>query len=396
MNITLNLAQTLALAAMVSYIGSLIKNRIKFFQTYFIPTPVIGGIIYALLMLIGYQTGSFFIELDNTLTPLLLVIFFTATGFTFSVKQLAKSGSLGLKLSIIVIVLMIIQNGIMPLVSPLLGIDPLLGLTVGSMSMTGGPGAAAAFAPTIEALGIDNASLSGVAAATAGLVIGSMVGGPVARYLIKKHNIETTTKQSLDDIDDSFGEAGDNAQNVSFTSSVLQVLFAVGAGTIVVWILDSITGFGWPTYVGGLFFAAIMRNITEPMGVRFDIQSIEMIGNASLNIFLTLTIMGLEVWKLLDLALPLIALLIIQTAILILLAIFVVFKFLGGDYDAAVMTAGVCGVGIGSTPNAVANMEAVTQENGPSPTSMLMLPIVVSVVISLLNSIIISVFINIL
>ena len=216
----------------------------------------------------------------------------------------------------------------------------------------------------------------------------------MAKYLINKHNLDTTKTQSIDNIDTSSTTIA--KKQMDLTKSVLQILFAMAAGMIIVWILDSITGFAWPEYVGGLFFAVIMRNITEPMGVSFDTTSIGKIGGIALNVFLALTIMDLQIWNLLDLALPIIGLIIMQVILLVLLAIFIFFKVLGSNYDAAVMTSGLMGVNIGSTPNAVANMDAVIEDNNPSPISMLVLPIVVSVVISLVNSITISIFINLL
>lgn len=392
MNLTLDLAQTLGLAALVSYVGSFLKSKIKFLQTYFIPAPVIGGLIYSLLMLVGYFTNSFSIQLDQTLTPLLLVAFFTATGFQFSIKLLKQFGSIGLKIAIIVSAMTVVQNVVATLIAPLVGLEPLMGLTVGSMSMIGGPGTAAAFGPTVEALGVENAALSAIAAATTGLVVGSLIGGPVAKFLINRYKLDTSQTQSLDNIDVSVENSVENKGDLMI--SVLQLLFAMGLGTIVVWILDSITGLGWPAYVGGLFFAVIMRNVSEPLGISYDIPSIQKIGSIALNVFLALTIMDLEIWNLLDLALPIITLIISQVILLVLLAIFVFFKWLGSDYDAAVMASGLLGSNIGSTPNAVANMDAVIEENGSSPISMLVLPIVAAVVISLINSVTITIFIN--
>ncbi len=392
MHLDLDLAQTLGLAATVSFLGSFIKSKITFLQTYFIPAPVIGGLLYALIMLVGHSTNAFTITLDQTLTPILLIIFFTSTGFEFSIKQLKQFGSVGFKLAVIATFMTIIQNAIMPLVAPLVGLRPLMGLTVGSMSMIGGPGAAAAFGPSIEALGVENAGLSAIAAATAGLVVGSLVGGPVVKYLMKRYNLDGSQSQNIDHLTVAQEEVP--VAGGDLLTPVLQLLFAMGVGTIVVWILDSITGFGWPAYVGGLFFAVIMRNVTEPFGVTYDTKALKKLGSIALNIFLALTIMDLEIWKLLDLALPIFGLIVIQVILLAALSIFVFFKWLGKDYDAAVMVAGIVGSNIGSTPNAVANMEAVVEENGPSPISMLVLPIVLSVVISLINSIIITLFIN--
>lgn len=396
MNLELDLLQTLALAALMSVLGSLIKGKINILQKYFIPAPVIGGLLFAIVMFIGNRAQLFSVKLDNTLTNILLQMFFTATGFTFSLKALKKSGIVGLKLGIMIVVLSVLQNALAALVSPLVGIKPLLGITVGSMSMTGGPGNAAAFGPTIQDLGIQGASVAAVAAATAGLVIGSIIGGPVAKVIISKYDLKSNLSSNLKDFDfDKQNEkVGNKVMGHTLLNSTILILIAMGLGTFVVQFLNYITGFGWSSYVGGLFVAAIMTNIFEAMGINTESKILDDIGNVSLNIFLTLTVMGLEIWLLLDLALPLIVLLILQAIFMMIFARFIVFNSLGKDYDAAVMSAGMCGVGIGSTPNAVANMQSVTDDNGPSPVSMGILPPIVSVVLSILNPVIITFFIQ--
>lgn len=396
MALEFNLIQTLALAAVVSILGSTIKGKIQFFQTYFIPAPVIGGLLFALVAFIGYQTGAFTISLDDTLTAMLLQMFFTATGFSFSVRNLKKSGMLGVKLALLIVILVILQNILAALISPLVGIDPLLGITAGSMSMSGGPGAAAAFGPTIEdGYNLVGAGVAAVAAATAGLVIGSLIGGPVAKFIIKSRNIDTSVIRSADHYEPI--EVNDEGRKVigkGLLSSTLLVLICMGIGTYLVQLLNNLTGFGWPSYVGGLFVAAILTNLFEAFGYYVETKDLDDVGNVSLNVFLTLTVMGLEIWLLLDLALPLIVLLVSQTIFMAIFAVLIIFTTIGKDYDAAVMAAGMCGVGIGSTPNAVANMQAVTEQNGPSPVSMIVLPPVVSIILSIFNPIIISFFID--
>ncbi|WP_404332218.1 sodium/glutamate symporter [Mesobacillus maritimus] len=393
MSFSLDLAQSLALAVVVLLIGSVLKKRIGFFKKYFIPTPVIGGLLFAIIMLVGNQTQSFSVELDQSLSGLLLIAFFTATGFSFSVKDLKKTGIIGLKLAVLVIVLVILQNAIIPLISPLAGIDPLLGLTMASMSMSGGPGTAAAFGPTLESMGIANATLVGLSAATFGLVMGSIVGGPVANYLIRKNNLSSKdVSETIElDLSSKLNELNDKSlMNGSFV-----ILISMGLGTLMVMLLN-LTGFTWPDYVGGLFVAAILRNIFDYMNISISLKSVNIIGAIALNLFLALTIMDLEVWNLLNLAIPMIIVLAVQTIFMMVFAIFVIYRVMGKNYDAAVMASGMSGVGLGSTPNAVANMEAVIEENGPSPNSMIILPVVVAVFLSALNPIIITVFINIL
>lgn len=402
MVIELNLVQSLALAAAISLLGSFIKRHVSLFQKYFIPAPVIGGLIAAIIVTIGHTSGSYKIVFDKTLNPLLLQMFFTATGFTFSIKSLKKSGVIGLKLAAIILGIAFIQNFIAAAVAPIVGVDPLLGLTVGSMSMSGGPGNAAAFGPTIEELGIKGAEVAAIAAATAGLVIGSIIGGPVARKLITKYKLhyEGTSENTVNIGTDTHADKTIHKENrllaKNLLDSVIFILIAIGLGGFVVQFLNNITGFKWPDYVGGLFVAAIITNVLEARGTRIENKIIEDVGNTALNIFLTLTVMSTEIWLLLDLALPLLVLLLVQTIFVILIAYFVVFKVLGKNYDASVMSAGMCGVAIGSTPNAVANMDSVIVDNGPAPIPMAILPPVVSIALSVLNPVFITMAIHVL
>lgn len=393
MELSLNLAQSLSLAVIALLIGTFLKNRISFLTKYFIPTPVIGGLVIALIILIGYQTSLYTVNIDQTITPLLLILFFTATGFSFSVKDLRKTGIIGLKLGVLIIVLMIIQNGITPLLAMLTGIDPLLALTMGSMSLTGGPGTSAAFGPTLEEIGVANATLVALSASTFGLVMGSLIGGPIANFLMKKKKMRPSKETVESEL--NIGGDTDELGEKSLMNSTMYLLFAMGLGTILVYFLN-MTGFVWPDYVGGLFIAAIMRNVLDAMNIKINLRAINLLGAISLNLFLALTIMDLEVWHLFNLALPMIIILAIQTLLVMLFAIFVIYKVMGKNYDAVVMSSGISGVGLGSTPNAVANMEAVIEENGPSPNAMIILPVIVAVVLSATNPIVITIFINLL
>src|SRR5699024_9403040 len=225
---------------------------------YFIPSLLGGWFVIALIILIGYQTSLYDVHTDQTHTELQLILFFTAIGFSFSVKDLKKTGIIGLKLGILIIVLMIIQNGITPLLAMLTGIDPLLALTMGSMSLTGGPGTSAAFGPTLEEIGVANATLVALSASTFGLVLGSLIGGPIANFLIKKKKM----KPSKETVESELNIGGDTDElgEKSLMNSTMYLLFAMGLGTILVYFLN-MTGFVWPDYVGGLFIAAIMRNV---------------------------------------------------------------------------------------------------------------------------------------
>ncbi|PAE07596.1 sodium/glutamate symporter [Terribacillus saccharophilus] len=393
MNISINLIQTLAIAVIFLLIGIAIKNRVKFLRTYFIPTPVIGGLVFALIMLVGHQTSSFSVELDQSLTGTFMIAFFTATGFSFSVKDLKKTGIIGLKLAVLTVMLIGLQNALVPLVAPLVGIEPLLELTMASMSMSGGPGTTGAFGPTLEAMGVENATLVGLSAATYGLVMGSIIGGPVAKLLIRKNKLSSNDTGEEIKLDNADSKNVLNEQSI--TKSLFIILISMGIGTLLVWLLNK-TGFIWPDYVGGLFIAAVARNLFDTLNIQLNIKAINVIGNIALSLFLVLTIMDLEIWSLFNLALPMIISLLIQTVFMIAFAIFVVYRVMGKNYDAAVMSSGMCGVGLGATSNAVANMRAVTEGYGPSPNSMVVLPVIVSVLLSLFNPIIITLFINML
>lgn len=392
MELDLDLLQTVGLAVVVYMIGDFIKRKTPIFQKYFIPAPVIGGLLFSFLLFIGYQTDFFYVAMDMTLQDFFMNIFFTTIGFTVSAAIIKESGKLGAILAVVAVVFLVIQNLIGVGISELFGIHKLLGVAMGSTSMSGGVGSATAFGPTFESLGAEGATTVGVAAATFGLFMGSIVGGPVAKRLIDKYNLRTAAEGST--TEDTKGvEEATEATEANLFRTVLLVVLTAALGSIISYLLN-LTGLTFPYYVGCLFAGAIARNLADANIIEIRISEIDNVGSISLNFFLSMALMNLSIWTLLDLAGPMIAILIVQTITIMIYTYFITFKTMGKTYDAAVMAAGHCGVGLGQTPNAIANMSSVIEEHGPAPTAWFVLPVITVVFINIFNPIIITLFIN--
>lgn len=388
MTITLDIIQTLGLAVCVYMLGRYIKGKVPLFQKYFIPAPVIGGLICSILIFMGKLTGLFTVEMTGTLQDFFMNIFFTGTGFTCSLAVLKKSGRLGARLAVGAVLFLVVQNLVGVSLAGVFGINKLLGVAMGSISMSGGVGSGASFGPTLEALGAEGGTTIGVAAATFGLLLGSLTGGPVAERLIQKYDLKSTGKAAAGE------KAAAHALNEkTFFDSVLLMLLAAFIGSYISKLL-SMTGLNFPYYVGLLFGGALVRNIADHTGRELRMYEIDVISNTSLNLFLSMALMSLDINRLIGLALPMIVILVAQAVVMMLWAYFITFNTTGKDYDAAVMAAGHCGVGLGQTPNAVANMSAVIEKNGPAPTAWFVLPVVTVIFINIMNPIIITAFIN--
>jgi ESS family glutamate:Na+ symporter len=295
--ISFDLMQTIGLAVIVLLAGSKVKQYIPVLQRYFIPAPVVGGIIFSMITFFGKQTDLFEVKLNGNLDNFLMVMFFTCTGFMASMTVIKRSGRQGLLLAIAAVILLFFQNGIGMGLCELFGLHPLLGVSMGSISMSGGIGSAVAFGPTFESVGVPNATLVGLAAATFGLVMGSLVGGPVAKVLIEHYklvpgNSALAEGVSLEDKDDR------PSSEKSISTSVFIVLLTMMLGGYLVWLLNK-TGITFPYYVGGVFAAAIVRNVADANGFKLRMKELNGIGNTSLSLFLALSLMSLKVWEIL-------------------------------------------------------------------------------------------------
>lgn len=395
MSITLDMYQTIAVAVVVLILGAFLKRKISFLEKFCIPAPVIGGLIFAIFTLICYSTGILEIDFDDTLKEVCMVFFFTSVGFQANLKVLKSGGKPLLIFLVLVIVLIITQNFTAIGLANLLGLDSLTGMTTGSIPMVGGHGTAGAFGPVLEDFGISGATTVCTAAATFGLVAGSLMGGPIGNRLIKKHNLLETIKNDDDTL--LVEEEEKHERHFSmYAPAVFQLIIAVGIGTIFSKLL-SLTGMTFPIYIGAMIAAAIMRNIGEYTGkITIHMGEINDLGGICLSLFLGVAMITLKLWQLADLALPLVILLAGQVALMFLFSYIVVFNVMGRNYDAAVLVAGTCGFGMGATPNAMANMQAICEKYGPSVKAYLIIPIVGSLFADFLNSLTITFFINLL
>lgn len=393
--IPLNMYLTLALAVLVLYLGAFLKKKINFLEKFCIPAPVIGGIIFAIVSSVLHATGVVEFTFDETLKNVCMIIFFTSVGFQANFKILRKGG-VGLVVFLIcVLVLIISQNGLAIGMSKLLKIDPLVGLCTGSIPMVGGHGTAGAFGLVLEDLGLKGATTLSTAAATFGLVMGSLMGGPIGRALIEKHKLlDTAVKEDASVL---IEEGAKHHRKASmYAPAAYQIAIAMGVGTIISELLSK-TGMTFPIYIGAMIMAAIMRNVSEYSGkYTVHMGEINDIGGICLSLFLGIAMVTLKLWQLADLALPLFVLLIAQTLFMALFSYFIVFNVMGRNYDAAVLAAGTCGFGMGATPNAMANMQAITAKYAPSVQAYILVPIVGSMFADFINTLVVTFFINML
>jgi ESS family glutamate:Na+ symporter len=395
MEIQIDMYQTLAVSVLVLILGQFLKKRINFLEKFCIPAPVIGGLLFAVLTCVCYSLGIAEFTFDDTLREVCMVFFFTSVGFQANLKVL-KSGGKSLFIFLgLVVVLIVSQNFLALGVSKLLHLDPLVGLCTGSIPMVGGHGTAGAFGPVLEDFDVKGATTICTAAATFGLIAGSLIGGPIGKRLIDRKKLLDTAVAEDDSILVEDEKKHERHTNM-YAAAVFQLIIAVGIGTIISELLTK-TGLTFPIYIGAMIAAAVIRNIGEYSG-KFDIYmgEINNLGGICLSLFLGMAMITLKLWQLAELALPLIILLSAQLILMMLFTYFVVFNVMGRDYDAAVLVAGTCGFGMGATPNAMANMQAICDRYVPSVKAYLIIPLIGSLFADFLNSLVITFFINIL
>ncbi|MBC2855574.1 sodium/glutamate symporter [Cetobacterium sp. 2A] len=391
-----NMAETLAIAVILLLLGRYIKSKVPVFEKYFIPTPVIGGVIFSLLALVGYVTQSFMFGFDGSLKDLLMVAFFTTIGFAASLSMLKKGGIQVFIFLLVATGLVIVQNLAGVGMAKFFGLNPLIGIAAGSVPLTGGHGTSGAFGPVLEAAGATGATSVAIAAATFGLVAGCMIGGPVAKRLMQKNHLVGNKEEEFDFSDENLlnNEAKHNELNEGILfESLVYIIISMGIGGFIGPVFKYI-GITLPAYIGPMLVAAVIRNIADTNQKKLPMHGINVIGNISLQFFLAMALMSMKLWELAALALPLIVMLLVQTVIMAIYAYYVTFNVMGRDYDASVISTGHCGFGMGATPNAMANMESFTTVNGPSPRAFFVLPLVGALFIDFTNATIITLFIN--
>ncbi|HLR29813.1 MAG TPA: sodium/glutamate symporter, partial [Paenalcaligenes sp.] len=357
--------ETLGLAAVFLVVGHFIKDRVSFLERYFIPSPIIGGLLFSIIMLIGHQTGAFDLELSDDMRDLLLMMFFTTIGFTASLEMLKRGGIAVALFLLACTILVIIQNIVGVSLASVLGANPLIGLAAGSISLTGGHGTSAAFGPLLEAHGAVGALPAAIAAATWGLVAGCIIGGPVGLRLLRRYQLkgpspdeyvlggvasqDSEVAVTINKADEDIDNARAARRMPISTQSVILLCVAAGlGGTVLKWLQQY--GVTVPAYLGAMIIAAIIRNIYDLRRAAFPDAEMNTISSVSLSFFLVLALMSMRLWELADVFGPVLIILVVQTVIVFFFTYFVTFRIMGKNYDAATLAVGHCGVGLGATP----------------------------------------------
>ncbi|MCL1124408.1 sodium/glutamate symporter [Shewanella surugensis] len=394
--------ESFLIAILVLFIGHAVNRNVSCFRKYNIPEPVVGGLVIAAIITILHLNRidlEFSLPMKNTL----MLMFFSTVGLAASYKLLLKGGLKVVLFLAIASAFLIIQNVVGVSLAKVLGLDSLLGLIAGSITLSGGAGTGAAWSQTFaEQYGLNTLELA-MAAATFGLVMGGIIGGPVAQRLIDKNNLKsafgTGTHHHIDNPDmvtfDPLEE--DKVTAKSITETLFILLFCVAGAHWIDQLVDSLH-ISWlqiPDFVYALFLGVAITNISEFIkGYQINKECVDVLGTVTLSLFLAMALMSLKLWAILDLAVPLLIILLVQTIVLALFAYFVTFKVMGSTYDAAVMAGGHCGFGLGATPTAVLNMGALVTRNGPSPQAFLVVPIVGAFFIDIVNLIVLQGFIS--
>ena len=420
-SIELDMIQTAGIGGLALIVGMVLTRKVAFLQKFCVPSPVSGGIIFSLITLALYGWFHVEVSFDGTLKDVFMLAFFTSVGFQSDLKVIKQGGKLLVVMLALLVVIIAMQN-LMPIgITRLMGVDPLIGMAAGSISMTGGHGTAGGFASVLEGMGLHGAGTIGMAAATFGLISGSMIGGPLAEKIVRTKLTHEQMQPQDEEIDPAMaGIESDEASPTGrtkrlstneqefqqYAKATYCIILVMGGGTILSWLLAK-TGVTFPTYFGALILAAIVRNTLgfvsyneDGKNVRadklLDMERIISVGNICLSMFLGMAMISLKLWELQNLALPLIVILVSQVLMMALFAYMVAFPLLGRDYDAAVLCAGICGFGLGATPNAMANMSAVCYKYRYTVKPFLIVPIIGAMFADLINTGIITLFLNLL
>ncbi|HFK9536100.1 TPA: sodium/glutamate symporter [Acinetobacter baumannii] len=395
---------TLISAVIVLLLGRILVNRIDFLKRYNIPEPVAGGLVAAVVSLLVHTFWGYSIVFSSELQTSFMLVFFASIGLSANFMKLKEGGTALVIFLICVASFIVVQNAVGMSLATLLGLDPLIGLIAGSITLTGGHGTAGAWGEILESQhGIQGALALGMASATFGLIIGGVIGGPLAKLLINRYSLaqaktnaeiqqrDTHVEQNSDDL-----APFENPHQVRLITAD-NAITTLGMFAACLAFAEFMTGFSkgtWfelPTFVWALGGGVILRNILESV-LKVDIfdRAIDVFGNASLSLYLAMALLSLKLWQLADLAGPLVVILGAQTLTMALYAAFVTFRVMGKNYDAAVLAAGHCGFGMGATPTAVANMQAITNMYGPSHKAFLIVPLCGAFFVDLINATVIQ------
>lgn len=397
-DVRLDLLQTLALAAVVYFIGIQVKRRIGWVDRLNIPAAVVGGLLFtALAMLARDRVVN--VQLDTTAQPVLSVAFFTSIGMGASLALLRHGGLQVAIFLAFATAFCFVQNFIGIGIARAFSENPLLGVMAGSVTLVGGPATGMAFAPVFESAGLAGAGALALAAATMGIVFGGITGSPAGTYLVRRRRLRPAAASTAElraelETPEPALVVEVEQEDTPLVRNMVILALAMGIGSVVSRWIQSL-GVTLPAYIGAMLVASVIRNIDDAgRWFRIDQRAMEFTGNLALNIFLTVALMDLKLWTLAGVALPLVVILVVQVIVVVLAAVTVAFLLMGRDYDAAVMSSGFIGFVLGTTANAVANMRALVARYGPAPRAFLVVPLVGAFFIDFTNAIIITLFVN--
>lgn len=392
--INLDLFETLALAVVVLFLGMILKKKIVFLEEYCIPSPVIGGLVIALVNYIFYLCGYAF-AFNETIEDLCMVVFFTTIGLQVDLRIIKKSFLTLIILLVCVFVLIVLQNIIALGTAYVLKGDMLNALTAGSISMMGGSGVAEIVGPVLEDFRLENGQNLAYGMCTLGFITSALIGGPLGRYLIKKHNLKPSLEQSKDTPPKKVNTDEKETPKLPFQAKLAKVIYRIliimGLGMVLCDVL-SVFGPVLPDYIGAMFVAIVVRNLGDITG-KLPVYPVELnyIGALSLSLFLAIDFMNIAIWQLSVINVTQIIIFVLQFILITAVAFFVVFRITGKDYDAAIISAASCGFGLGASSSAISNMMVLVGKYGPSIKSFLLVPIVGTLLADAMNSIVIYV-----
>ena len=378
LNINLNSTTTLALAALLLIMGYSINKRVTILNKYCIPAPVVGGFIFMFLTWLGHISSTFKFNFENIFQSTFMLAFFTTVGLGASFSLLKKGGKLLIIYWLTCGIISIFQNIIGITITKITGLEAPYALLSSAISMIGGHGAALAYGGTFAKMGYESAPLVGAAAATFGLITAVLIGGPLGRRLIEKNNLRPDNNENFDQsVTEINTDKGVKLSDLDIIKNVVVILLCMAIGSYISTLIGKLIKMDFPSYVGAMFVAVIVRNLNEKIHMyNFSFSLVDSIGNVMLNLFLSLALMTLKLWELSGLIGGVLLVVACQVVFMILIAYFVVFRILGSNYDAAVMCSGLCGHGLGATPSAIVNMTAINEKYGMSRKAMMIVPIV--------------------
>ena len=406
--LSLDMFQTAGVGVLALVLGMFFTRTIPFLKRFCIPAPVSGGLLISLLTLLSYSLLGVEFSFNGTIKDICMMLFFTSVGFQSNMRALKSGGRSLVTMIILVAVLIIIQNLLSVGIAKGMRLDPLVGMAAGSIPMCGGHGTSGGFSPVLEEMGLAGASSITMACATFGLVAGSMIGGPLAESLICRGRLAEESKSDdvlagLEATEASPTSKEERSQSDErsfrdYTKAVYLLVLAMAVGMCLSKLL-ALTGITFPTYFGALIAACIIRNVTEAFSKGKDVLCMDKIvslGDICLSLFLGIAMSTLKLWELASLVLPLCAILLAQVAFMAIFVYFIAFRVLGKDYDAAVLVSGLCGFGLGATPNAMANMSAVCFKYHYAVNPFIIVPIIGAMFVDIINTAVITVLLNIL